>query len=140
MFSRFAALVIAATIMFHAVPARAFDPAGYHGATAMEILVTGDVTPILEAGSTESKMITLYALSLAGRLQFLWSHRLTAEFGDRAFLKVALVARSAALDNEDLNNLLKLGTADADTFAAQYDFDSETVQKLLGALAMLIVD
>lgn len=140
MFRRFAALLTAATMLSHAAPAQAFTASDYVGATAMEILVTGDATPILEADSVVRSRVTLYALSLAGRLQFLWSDRLTQEFGDLAFLKVARIAGSAELDSEDLNNLLKLGTADADTFAAQYGVDTETAQKLLPSLAALIVD
>ena len=136
--SRFAAILLAATILFHGAQARAFDSSGYYGGTAIEILVTGDTTPILQNDNADSKLVTIYALSLAGRLQFLWNDRLTEEFGGLAFIKVALVAHSAGLETEALNNLLKPGSLDADIFAAQHDFDSETAQNLLATLAALV--
>lgn len=140
MFSRFAAPAFAAMILLSAAPARAFDASGYFGDTTIEILVTGDATSILHADDARKNTITLYAMSLAGRLNFIWRDRMTSEFGDRAFMKAMLVGQTLGMNTADENNLLKIGTLDANRFAAQYDYDSDEARNLLAALAALIVD
>lgn len=139
MLSRLAALLFAAVTLFPAVQAKAFDTTGYQADKVIEILVTGDATPILEADSAVRDRITFYAMSLAGRLNFLWGDTMTTEFGDRAMVKAMLIGAELGTSVDDQNALLSLGTADANTFAARHDFDSEAAQNMLVSLGMLIL-
>jgi hypothetical protein len=137
---RFAALAIVAASLFAAIPARAFDATGYHGETALEIMVTGDTATILAADPDVKNRIEFYAMSLAGKLQFLWSDRLPINFSNLAMMKTMLIAPTLNLDTEDQNNLLKLGSLDAIRFAEQFSFDSPEAQHLIASLTTLIND
>jgi hypothetical protein len=139
MFSRLAALLIAALTLFPAVQAKAFDTTGYQADKVIEILVTGDATPILEADSAVRDRITFYAMSLASRLNTLWGDEMTTVFSDLAMVKAVEIGAKLGTSVEDQNALLSLGTEDANIFAARHEFDSEAARNMLVSLGMLIL-
>ena len=138
MLSKCAALLFAILLHVTSVQAEPFDPSRYHGETAFKIMVTGDVTQILEADDHTRNMITLYAMGVAGKLHFLWQDQLSLEFNTRALFTVVMVNQLLDLDDEAKNNLLSLGALDAVAFAEQYPFDSEPAQTLLASLSQLM--
>jgi hypothetical protein len=138
MFSKCAAFAIAVLLHLAPVQAEAFDPSLYYGEKAFEIMVTGDVTPILQADDETRNRITLYAMGVAGKLQFLWSDRLSSEFNTRALFKVVMVSQALDLDDDGKNNLLSLGALDGAAFAEKFPFDSSTAQSLIANLTRLM--
>lgn len=138
MFSKCAALVVTVLLQVASVQAEPFDPSAYYGETAFEIMVTGDVTPILLADDETRNRITLYAMGVAGKLQFLWSDQLSSDFNTRALFKVVMVSQAMDLDDDGKNNLLSLGAMDAAAFAEKFRFDSDPAQTLIANLSRLM--
>ncbi len=138
MFSRCAAFALAILLHVGSVHAEPFDPSPYHGETAFEIMATGDVTQILQADNETRSRIILYAMGVAGKLQFLWPDHLSPDFNTRALFKIVMVSQSMDLDDAGKNNLLSLGALDAAVFAERYGFGSEPARTLIANLSLLM--
>ncbi len=138
MLARLAAIATAATLIFSTAQAQPFDPSIYQSPEAMNVLVSGEAVPLMQDNRAQTEAIRLYALALSDRLNAYWQDKIVPDYVMTTSAIYLLSLTTSKIDEDTVAGLLEMARADADTFAASYDFNSITAQSLLSTLQNLL--